>query len=397
MCVRDRDITAVEITPYLCRTPIPTSRSVSRRTAGVCRVPHTDPMLLQGRPWRPLRALLSLALLTTGCGGGDLELPSDTDGERLALIDGDGQQGRPGERLPADLVVRLLDGAGSGIADRAITWVASQGGGRLERASSTTDAEGFASARWILGPEVGTNTAEAVVSHVGAVTFTATAAEGEPSERTIEPIEGDDQTAPAGAAVPLRPAVRVLEGGDPVPGVQVTFTVTAGGGSVEGATQVTNAEGIARVGEWVLGTAPGSNRLEARGDGLSGSPVVFSAEGTGGSGVDRMVFVVQPPDEVDARERFRVEVALVDQSGDLVPLSGIVVYLGLFRDGNDVPSNSLLLGDRFRETQDGVAVFDDIGVTDRGRYRLRALTDDLPEHGPHGPQPALFSDQFDVD
>ncbi len=147
----------------------------------------------------------------------------------------------------------------------------------------------------------------------------------------------------------------------------------------------------------MLGTAPGSNRLEARGDGLSGSPVVFSAEGTGGSGVDRMLFVVQPPDEVDARERFRVEVALVDQSGDLVPLSGIVVYLGLFRDGNDVPSNSLLLGDRFRETQDGVAVFDDIGVTDRGRYRLRALTDDLPEHGPHGPQPALFSDQFDVD
>ena len=44
-----------------------------------------------------------------------------------------------------------------------------------------------------------------------------------------------------------------------------------------------------------------------------------------------------------------------------------------------------------------MAVFDDLGVTQRGRFRLRALTDDLPEHWPHGPQPALFSDQFDVD
>jgi hypothetical protein len=85
------------------------------------------------------------------------------------------------------------------------------------------------------------------------------------------------------------------------------------------------------------------------------------------------------------------------EDGNLVPLSGIVVYLGLFREGSDVPSNSLLLGDRFRATEGGVAVFDDLGVTQRGRFSFRALTDDLPEHGPHGPQPALFSDQFEVD
>jgi hypothetical protein len=74
-----------------------------------------------------------------------------------------------------------------------------------------------------------------------------------------------------------------------------------------------------------------------------------------------------------------------------------VVYLGLFREGNDVVSNSLLLGDRFRATEGGVAVFDELGVTQRGSFRLRALTDDLPEHQFHGPQPALFSDQFEVD
>jgi hypothetical protein len=213
----------------------------------------------------------------------------------------------------------------------------------------------------------------------------------------LELIEGDDQTAPAGSAVTVRPAVRALDGDEPVAGVEVTFTVAEGGGTVEGSTQVTNREGVARVGEWVLGVEPGPNRLEAGAGEASGSPVVFTAQGTAGSGVDRMEFVVQPPEDVDARGRFRAEVALVDEDGDLVVLSGIVVYLGLFRDGSDVPNNSLLLGDRFRETQDGVAVFDDIGVTTPGRYRLRALTDDLPEHGPHGPQPALFSAQFEVD
>ena len=340
---------------------------------------------------------MPLALLVAAaCSGDDLALPSNPETERLELIAGNEQVGRPGERLARTLVVRLLEGDGSGVPDRAVTWIASAGGGRVEPIADSTDPEGYARAEWTLGPETGTNTAEAIVSNVGLVTFTATAGDGEPTELAIEPIEGDEQIAAVGSPVPIRPAVRVTRDGDPAQGIEVRFEVTAGGGSVEGAVQVTNGEGIARVGEWVLGPEPGPNTLEASGDGLVGSPVAFAAEGTGSSGVDRMVFLVQPPD-VDRRERFRVEVALVDEDGDRVPLTGIVVYLGLFREGNDVPTNSLLLGDRFRETDNGVAVFDDLGVTRDGVYRLRALTDDLPEHGPAGPRPALFSAQFEVD
>ena len=343
------------------------------------------------------RARLTLfALLVAGCSGSDLGLPGDGEAERLDLISGDEQEGRPGERLPRDLVVRLVDESGSGLPDRPVAWIVSAGGGTLAPDADSTDADGFARAVWTLGPDIGTHTADAVVSRVGLVTFTATVSEGEPPELAIEAIEGNGQTAPAGAPVPIRPAVRVTRNGEPVAGVEVRFDVAAGDGTVDGSVQVTNAEGIARVGAWVLGPVPGTNRLEASGDGLSGSPVVFTAAGSGSSGVDRMEFVVQPTD-VRERERFRVEVALVDEAGDLVPLPGIVVYLGLFRGDNDVPSNSLLLGDRFRETEGGVAVFDDVGVTREGVYRLRALTDDLPEHGPAGPRPALFSRQFEVD
>lgn len=49
----------------------------------------------------------------------------------------------------------------------------------------------------------------------------------------------------------------------PLQGVEVTFTVTAGGGSVTGGTAVTNAMGIATVGSWTLGPAPGMNTLRA--------------------------------------------------------------------------------------------------------------------------------------
>jgi hypothetical protein len=117
----------------------------------------------------------------------------------------------------------------------------------------------------------------------------------------IEPIEGDDQSVPAGTAVSVRPAVRVLQRGEPVAGLEVTFAVAAGGGTVSGATQTTNDEGLARVGAWVLGAQPGLNPLEASAEGASGSPVGFTAEGTAGSGVDRMVFVVQPPEDVEPR------------------------------------------------------------------------------------------------
>ena len=397
MCSRRREISAVAVTSRLCRKPIPVPVTVSLHTAKLCGATHTRPMLREIALRRALGVVAPLALIVGACGGGDLALPSDSDNEHLVLIDGDEQEGLAGERLPGDLIVRLVDGAGVGIADREVSWVVSAGGGLLEPTSTSTDADGFAAARWTLGPEAGTHAADAVVSQVGLVTFTATASEGEPSALTIEAIEGDDQTAPAGSAVALDPAVRVLQGGRPAAGVEVTFAVIEGGGTVKGPAQLTNSEGIARVGEWVLGLEPGLNRLEASAEGASGSPVVFTAEGTASSGVDRMAFVVRPPEDLEARERFRVEVALLDEDGNLVPLTGIVVYLGLFRDGSDVPSNSLLLGDRFRATEGGVAVFDDLGVTQRGRFRLRALTDDLPDHRPHGPQPALFSDQFEVD
>jgi hypothetical protein len=89
---------------------------------------------------------------------------------------------------------------------------------------------------------------------------------------------GDGQTAVAGEAVAVAPSVLVTDANDnPVEGVSVVFAVASGGGSVTGASANTDANGIATVGGWTLGTAVGTNTLTATAIGLTGSPVTFNA------------------------------------------------------------------------------------------------------------------------
>jgi hypothetical protein len=218
-----------------------------------------------------------------------------------------------------------------------------------------------------------------------------------PSAARIEAVAGDSQVAATGTEVAVRPAVRVTDAdGQPVAEYNVTFVVTAGGGALLNPTQTTGSDGIAQVGAWTLG-APGLNTVEARAGPLSGSPEVFHATALSRVEVDRFVFLVQP-EGVRVKESQTLQVAMVDAAGDVVPLSGIEIYLGLFRRGaNDEYSahNDLLLGERFATTENGVATFQ-LGVKKVGTYKFRALSDDLPEVGPHGPEPFLFSRPFNV-
>jgi adhesin/invasin len=99
---------------------------------------------------------------------------------------------------------------------------------------------------------------------------------------TVTKLTGDNQSATVASAVTTPPAVLVEDANAvPVAGAQVTFAAASGGGSVTGATQTTNASGIATVGGWILGTTVGTNTLTATTGGLT--PVIFAATGTAGS------------------------------------------------------------------------------------------------------------------
>jgi hypothetical protein len=96
-------------------------------------------------------------------------------------------------------------------------------------------------------------------------------------------LRGDGQSAVTGTAVSTDPAVLVRDdAGNPVAGVTVTFTPGPGSGSVAQATTVSDVQGIATSGRWLLGGV-GTNTLVAASPGLTGSPAVFSATATPGS------------------------------------------------------------------------------------------------------------------
>lgn len=101
---------------------------------------------------------------------------------------------------------------------------------------------------------------------------------------TIALQAGDNQSGPAGTAVPTNPAVLVTDQyGNPVPGTAVTFAVASGGGSITGGNATTGSNGIATVGSWTLGAAVGPNSVTATSAGLTGSPVTFHATGNAGA------------------------------------------------------------------------------------------------------------------
>src|SRR5205807_1467376 len=58
--------------------------------------------------------------------------------------------------------------------------------------------------------------------------------------------------------------------------------MTGGGSLTGGATTGSNGSGIAQASGWILGTTSGANTLTATATGLVGSPVPFTATGTGG-------------------------------------------------------------------------------------------------------------------
>lgn len=198
----------------------------------------------------------------------------------IAAAGGNDQSARPGFAVATVPSVRVTDPAGIPVPGIAVTFAITAGGGSIGAATATTNGEGIASpGSWTLGPTVGTNTLTASAGSLAGspVTFNATAVAAPPTNIAIN--AGDNQNALAGQPVPILPSVRVTDAdGVGVSGVSVTFSIRSGAGSISGASQVTNAQGIATIGSWTLGI--GGNSLFADVPGLSGSPVVFVALGT---------------------------------------------------------------------------------------------------------------------
>jgi hypothetical protein len=102
---------------------------------------------------------------------------------------------------------------------------------------------------------------------------------------TISIAAGNNQQAAVGTSLATAPTVLVQDGAhNTVSGATVRFTVITGGGTVLGDTAVTDANGRAMAGEWILGTSPGANTLRATVSGTT-LAVTITATAVAGSGV----------------------------------------------------------------------------------------------------------------
>lgn len=210
--------------------------------------------------------------------------------KRLLALGGDGQSGRIGSLLPEPLLVELVDGDGVAQTNQPVTFVVTRNDGQVvsgvqsDRSLTVlTDDKGQARAFYQLGTRTGVGNNQVAVRSAGVLgdaLFNATATGAPPAK--ISALLPESQVGAVGDHLPLPWTVLVTDdGGNPVEGAQVTYTVTEGGGSFAGAnTFVTNTDGDGRAAAvQTLGPQEGinNNRAVVTVAGVTNSTAVFTS------------------------------------------------------------------------------------------------------------------------
>jgi hypothetical protein len=211
---------------------------------------------------------------------------------QLRLVSGSGQQAPIGAELPEPLVVALVDADGNPAPGKPVVFKVVESDGTLggpaaplRSVAVTSDAQGRAQARFTLGSRAGSgnNAVEAkATGFAGAALFSASGVSAPPAKINLD--AGAPQLGAVGQSLP-RPFVAVVTdaGHNRLPGVPVTFSVTAGGGSFNGHSTFTaesDSDGRA-LAVLTLGPAEGSdnNVVAASFPANPGSPAIFVASG----------------------------------------------------------------------------------------------------------------------
>jgi len=314
--------------------------------------------------------LLSSAVLLGSCSN-DATGPDGGSSLQFVIVSGNNQVGVAGEQLSQPIQVRVLDGKQQPVPNLVVYFFASAGGGSVTAGATITDPSGLTADNWRLGQvagakqtlEIRADDAKGVRRVYGTVSAAAIAG----PLTTSAAFAGAAQSAPMNTAVPIAPAVKLTDQyGNGVSNQAVTFAVTSGGGSITGGTATTDGTGVARVGSWTLGSISGPNTLTATAAALPGSPMVFTATGTGGptlsfkttasTTAQSGIALVQQP-----------AIQLLDGQGAPLPQQGVQVTAVL------IGSNGTLTGTTTVATDaSGVATFTDLVITGQvGSYSVR--------------------------
>jgi adhesin/invasin len=253
---------------------------------------------------------------------------------KLVLVTQPGATATSGAVIDPQPVLQLQDAAGNPAARQgvAVTVQIASGEGTLRGTTTrTSDADGQVAFTdiAIVGAPGARTLIFAASGYASATSTTVSLGVGAPA--SVAAAAGDGQSAPAGSAVPMPPAVVVLDAaGTPVAGLQVTFAVASGGGSVTGGDAVTDANGVATVGRWTLGGSVGGNTLRATvaADNVSGNPVVFTATAVPGPASADKSSVSASPETISASagsDGSDITIVVRDSRGNPLPAQGVTL------------------------------------------------------------------------
>jgi hypothetical protein len=218
-------------------------------------------MTIPPLPLRPVRRAISLllALAVAACKG-DAPVPSSVVAVTTQTTAAPVASRLSEANAPA---VKITDAKGKPMRNLLVRWKVTSGGGSVLNDSVRTDAQGQASSGgWNLGTTAGIQTLTATLDGLAPVTFTATAVPGPIAELT--PLTTTFTNTVVNQAVVPSPAVLAKDAyGNLVPGGQVVFVLAQSQGAIVGETQATNAQGIATLPSWQLGTTAGAQSLRA--------------------------------------------------------------------------------------------------------------------------------------
>src|SRR5205814_6241241 len=268
------------------------------------------------------------------------------------------------------ITVTVKDANGNPVSGATVTLAASPVTGiTLTQPAGTTNTSGQITGA-LSSTAAGTKTVTAIVNGSVPITESAAVSVNPAAAATIGPNGGSGQQAPAGSTLPVPPSVIVTDAfGNPVSGVSVTFAPGPGSGSVTGATQMSDASGIATVGSWTLGPTAGQNTLMATAGSLSGSPVTFTAVGTAGAAT-QLTISTPPPATAQSGVAFTPQpvLQLRDANGNAVSQAGTRVT-AVIATG---PTGATLTNATATTTGSGAATFNGLAISGSvGGYTLR--------------------------
>ena len=271
---------------------------------------------------------------------------------RIVAVSGGNQSAVIGAALPAPLVARLLNAAGQPVANAKLTFTVVENDGTLAGTGAsgrsieqTSNAQGEASVVWTLGHRAGSGNQRVDVTASGATPagFVATGSNAAPSLIVVDSGNGQFGAVSAPLSRPLV-AIVVDNGHNRIGGVPVTFRVTDGGGSFDGAQSVvvtTDSDGRA-IARPTLGPGAGqdNNSVTANVDGSSFT-ATFTASGrvAGAASATAISGVVldnvdKPIPGVSVRVDGTSLVTQTDAQGQFRISGAPVGYVRLFIDGS---------------------------------------------------------------